>query len=356
MFQVNFGNCNGAFGVPNDIVDKHIKLSGALSLKVLLVLLRYGRAMELSELGELLGQTEGDIRDSLNQWLELGIVENLEATGKQVAEAKPKIDVKATNAVEVVELKQEPEAAVAVSNTEAPEEPVAKPVSAKKVVKAEKFRRMTRADINELAMIDPNVAVLLEECQNLLGGLISNNESETLVSLYHNYGMELDIILMLLTYCKSIGKTSTSQYEKIAMEWINKGIDTHEKAERELLTLTKQTDIETEIRELLEIPEQYLVDIKQRHIEYYKNWQSMNKDLVKLACERTINSIDTFSMDYMNTILEGWKQKNITTVDEANSENYSARKKKDKKAVPESSASYDLGKLEEMITHGSVWD
>lgn len=57
MFKISFGNTSGVFGVPNEVVDQHLKLSGALSLKILLLMLRQGREMSVSEMAQTLNQS-----------------------------------------------------------------------------------------------------------------------------------------------------------------------------------------------------------------------------------------------------------------------------------------------------------
>lgn len=61
-YSVNFENMGAAFAVPAAVVDQHLRLCGVLQLKVLLLLLRQGRAMSDQEIAAFLRQDPADIR------------------------------------------------------------------------------------------------------------------------------------------------------------------------------------------------------------------------------------------------------------------------------------------------------
>lgn len=345
MFQVDFSSCKGIFGVPNEVVDEHLNLSGALSLKVLLILLRHGRPMEASELAAMLNQTEGDVRDALNIWVGLGLV-------KAPGETK---EIKATQA-----LNQGEQTNVAPSKTQS--EAVTKKndkVDDKVKIRKERFYRMTRHEVNEVAQSDNNIGVLLEESQNILARPLSSGESETLVSLYHHYGMDLSIILTVLQYCKSIEKDSPAYYEKMALDWFNREINTHERAEQEILKLTETENKERDLRKVFGI---YNRAVSKRELEFFTIWTEdlgFSLAMLRLAYERTIDAKGSLSFHYINAILRSWKEKNIKTPQEAEMEakaRSSANNQQNGKSTPDSNASYDLEELERIISQGSVWD
>ena len=331
MFRINFSDCNGIFGVPNEVVDKHLKLSGALTLKVLLVLLRHGRPMEVKELAEILNQSEGDIKDALNQWVQADLVSEVaqNKTSEKVNLAPKKAPQPALTIVEnnnfekAVEQETsyqfEMESVIEEEPMPVAPEPEIQEKKKKRVLK-ERFSRMTQHDVNEVSMADENVGILIQEAQNVLGRPLFSRESETIVSLYHVYGMQLDIIIMMLSYCKAQGNDRPAYYEKMAVDWINKSIDSHEKAEAELMRLSESKDTEREIRRVFGIYDRRLSKKEQ---DYYSTWRydyGYNEEMIKMACDRNIDAIGNVSFPYIDAIMKSWFEKGIKTPNQVDGE------------------------------------
>ncbi|MEI3580438.1 MAG: DnaD domain protein [Acutalibacteraceae bacterium] len=60
--------------MPAAVVDQHLRLCGVLQLKVLLLLLRQGRAMSDQEIAAFLRQDPADIRDAALYWENCGLL------------------------------------------------------------------------------------------------------------------------------------------------------------------------------------------------------------------------------------------------------------------------------------------
>ena len=65
------------FSVPSEIVDSHLKLAGALQLRVILYCLRHTYDAEINPalMAELFSVSEEDVNDALMFWAELGFIE-----------------------------------------------------------------------------------------------------------------------------------------------------------------------------------------------------------------------------------------------------------------------------------------
>lgn len=77
-----------AFAVPAAVVDQHLRLCGVLQLKVLLLLLRQGRAMSDQEIAAFLRQDPADIRDAALYWENCGLLRS-EGDGEHAAAPNP---------------------------------------------------------------------------------------------------------------------------------------------------------------------------------------------------------------------------------------------------------------------------
>lgn len=66
------------------------------------------------------------------------------------------------------------------------------------------------------------VGFLMQEAQQILGRAISPALSSTLLMIHDDYGLPVEVIIMLLMYVKSIHKDNTSYIEAVAKNWRKK--------------------------------------------------------------------------------------------------------------------------------------
>ena len=65
-YQINLGEWNSVFAVPSSLVDRHMKLAGAVQLKVLLWVLRHsGEEISDETLAAAVGASPADTRDAM---------------------------------------------------------------------------------------------------------------------------------------------------------------------------------------------------------------------------------------------------------------------------------------------------
>ena len=60
-----------------------------------------------------------------------------------------------------------------------------------------------------------------------MGRPLSPGLSSTLLAIHDDYGLPVDVTLMLLQFVKSKGKDNTSYIEAVARDWAEEGISTH---------------------------------------------------------------------------------------------------------------------------------
>ena len=362
MFQVGNGIWGRVFAVPTDVVDKHLKLCGAVSLKVLLLLLRADSPMDTSQLAELLGQSPADIQDAVNYWVEHGIICRADTPPlREEAAAQQQPAAVAPAAAPITQtLIQVPASVPAIRSEE-------RLPAGNKVVTLGRRRRLSMAEVNELASGDRGMRGLLGEAQNALARPLKPMETESIATIYASFELPADIILMILHYCISIGKPSITQIEKMASDWYTRDINTHERAEQELFRVSKQTEHENLIRQTLGI---YGRRITEKEYTFFKRWMDelrLNTDLIRLAYEHTADAKGKLSFPDINRVLTKWHEAGVTTTlaaknyikDNANNTQTHAAKfaaSKQKERAPEPTASYNMGHFEEILSGENIWD
>jgi len=335
---------SSVFVVPCGVVDKHLKLCGDTALKVLLILLRRGGAAEIGELCRLTGRAEQEVQDALAYWTGAGVLAGERAEEHPVYTAESA--VRAAEPEPLLSYTEQPD--------EAPDE--AGDAQARKVRSLTHSRpRLTTQEIGEMAQADEGIVFLLQESQNVLGKPLTPVASDTVASLYSYYGMKPDLVLMLLQYCVTIGKDSMRYVEKVAATWLEKGIDSHEKAEEEILRVTQLSGVEQKVKSAFGIYDRKLVPSEKKYVAVWTVEYGFSLDMITLAFERAVDQKGKLSFPYIGGILSNWHAKGIKTPAQALREMQEKRSAAPSPAGDGSGASYDLGELERIIASKGIF-
>lgn len=255
-----------AFPLPTAITDRYLKLAKAEHIKVILYILRnMAGENSVEEIANACSVSEYDVKEALLYWADAGIL-------------MPK-EEKAQN-------KKEKEIKTVTRN--------AKP---------------SRADAARRGLEDAKIRYLLSETQLKLGRNLKSNETETLVWLYDDEGLDVSLILLIIQYAVQHNKANIRFIESVAVDWVNKGIDNILDADEELrkmalaekgwsivaaafgLERRKPSKKETELA-----------------LKWLDEWK-LSKEMLIAAYEECIDNKSKFSMAYTAKILENWHEK-----------------------------------------------
>ena len=161
---------------------------------------------------------------------------------------------------------------------------------------------------------------LVGEVERRLGKRLSTADLKSLYTLYDHLALPAEIILMLVGWCiddtaRKYGpgrKPFLSQIKKEGFVWARLGIDTMERAEEHIQTLTRLRSRETAMLRLLDIAPRPLV---QREKDYIAAWDDMGfeDEAVRMAYERTVLKKQSMDWSYLNGILRRWHAKGLHT-------------------------------------------
>ena len=180
----------------------------------------------------------------------------------------------------------------------------------------------TIEDINNALMDRGNhFADLCDEVERKLGKKLSASDLKELYNLFDFRNLSPEIILLLVNWCideaeRKHGpgrKPSMAQIRREGSTWANRGIETIEQAEEYLRRMARVKGREAELLRLLDLDPRRLVPSE---IAYFEAWYDMGftDDVIRFAYERTISSIHTLNLNYMNGILKRWHAKNLHTL------------------------------------------
>lgn len=265
------------FSVPSEIVDSHIKLAGALQLRVILYCLRHTYDEEINPafLAELFAVSEEDINDALMFWAELGFIEY---EGKTFVPATPVSEI------------------VKVAPPKAP--------------------RPDRKEVARRGMESPEIAFLLNEAQQKFGRMLKQSESSVLVWIYDDLGMDVSLILMVLEYAVQADKVNISYIEKVAQDWSKNGVDTIAAAEQRIVQLNNSRSAWNKMRRAFGLDTRSPSETESKlAVTCVLEWK-MSDELLKKAYDACVDSLGKYNVKYIKKVLTEWHKLGVTTVEE----------------------------------------
>lgn len=319
-YKVNPDSLSAVFMVPSQIVDQHIKLVGGQQLKVLLWTLRHaGEGFDMEKMCRDLNFSAPDAQDYLQYWVETGILvsDGNTKTVSAFAPAKP-------------EKKEEP----AAPKKELPDIVPSRP---------------TAAEIAQRAEESADIKFLLLETQNKLGRTIGYDGQCTLLMMHDTYGIPVEVILMIIEYAVSIGKSSFHYIASIGKDWGEREIDTIEKADEQISRLNSVNRVWASFAAMAGLSNSRPTQTQTKYIVTWNREWGFSTEMIFLAYEQMAEHCQKMSFPYMNKVLESWHTNGIKTpsdVEKANKPVSSPNSPQNKsKANAGHASSYDLNEF-----------
>lgn len=265
------------FSVPSEIVDSHLKLAGALQLRVILYCLRHTYDAEINPalMAELFSVSEEDVNDALMFWAELGFIEC-----------------------------EGPVFTPAVSLPE--------PVK----VAPPKSPRPDRKEVARRGLESPEIAFLLNEAQQKFGRMLKQSESSVLVWIYDDLGLDASIILMILQHAVQSEKVNITYIERVARDWAENGIDTIAAAEQRIVELNNNRSAWNKMRRAFGLDSRSPSATEANlAVSCIIDWK-MEDALLKRAYDTCVDSCGKYNIKYIKKVLTDWHKQGIGSVEE----------------------------------------
>ena len=183
------------FALPTQIPDKYIKMANETQIKAILWIFRHsGEEINAAEIANHIGKSSAAVEESLCYWASVGVLKS-----------------------DNIPLAQD--AASAVSS------------SPQKVLQPIPETKPSYEQIKTRCKESPELELLFNDVQKRLGRTIGYEGEYTILMMHDSYGLPLEVILMLVDYCVSTGKSSYAYMKKVAQNWGEREIDSIEKAD-----------------------------------------------------------------------------------------------------------------------------
>lgn len=276
----------------NIFIDDYMPEANGEFVKVYIYLLRALSttpvSFSLEEMADRLLCTERDILRALKYWArqELLVLDfSPDKTLRGIALLPPKVKSSA-----------ESEAAASM-----PRQPV-----------PDKAVPLTADRVKELKQ-NEEIVQLLYIAEQYLGKTLSPSEVQKLLFFYDGLGFSADLIEYLLEYCVSRSHKSIRYMETVALAWAQEGISTVAEAKKTNARYSK--DYYT-ILKALGITNRSPVETEVSLMDTWLKTYGFSMAVIQEACTRTVLQTGQASFQYADKILEGWKKKQVTTLED----------------------------------------
>ena len=263
--------------VNNIFIEKYMPKARGEFIKIYLLMLKYDISGELgvssSILASSLNLLESDIMNALNYWNDQGVIKFTQ------------IDKMGNFNVEFVDLIDEPT------------------TSTKQVDLLEALGSSTTKD-------------MLKDIEMLLARPLSPNEMSLYLNWQREFGFSSELILILLEYCISKGKSDSRYIEKVALSWHDLKITTIEQAQN---LITKTEDKWVNIRKILTYLGITNTDIMKPQQDLIEKWLLIYKfpnEIILKACDICFERLNRADFKYIDGILTNWNKNNIKTLED----------------------------------------
>ena len=295
-YYINPATLTSAFTLPSAVADDHLKLAKGDHIKVLLFLFR-NMANDFSEkdIADACGLDEYDVKEALLYWADSGILLPKEAANDKSKEKKPIIS---------------------------------------------SIKKPSRADVLKRGMEDEKIRYLIQEAQIKLCRNLKGNETNTLVWLYDDQGLDVSLILLIIQYAVSQDKANIRFIESVAVSFVEKGIDNIAAADEELRKMAESDKCWNIVTSAFGIekrkPSKKESELSLKWIEEWK----IPKEMLVSAYDECINKKSKFIFSYIATIIENWHKNGFQSAEDAN---------KARKDGKNDFVSYDIDLYEKML-------
>ena len=331
-YQINPAAYASIFAVPKAVVEDNLLLASPTALKALLLMLCRGEALSVDEIAKALKRDAADVADAMVFWQQQGILLPAGEAAKPLSESHP--------------APQQPAVPAAAKPAE--------PVPEKKTAPDLPLSRPTHEQIAIRLQECEDFKVLFQEAQQKLGKTIGYEGQSILIMLHDTYDLPVEVILMLLEYAKSKGKTGYKYIASIGKEWSEKEIDSLESAEEYIREQHTTDTVWTNFRDVTGAKNRNPTAKQKRFLLSWSRDMGFSDEMIALAYEICIDNTNKLSLEYMDRVLLSWQKGGVKTPADARraQEQWSAKRfgknepKPARAGKPESvfssDASYDL--------------
>ena len=279
------------FSVPCALVDQYLKLATEPALKLILYLLASEGEPSDEKIMEAAGLNRQQLDEAYMHWQALGVIDNAgdhASPAQALKEAERQTD-------DHENTKQNQPDNTKIGPT-----------------------RLQPKDITEKLKSEAGLKDLFVNAEQSLGRLLKHSDHIVLIYLRDYLGFDDQSIILILSHCRDLGKTSPGYYETVGKSLFEKGCTDFHAIEEEFMRLGELHSFESKVKH------DFGIDIKlsQKQSKLISSWKDMGFgiEMISLAREKCVDATNKLSFPYIDKILKSWNEKGIKDVASAMNE------------------------------------
>ncbi len=174
----------------------------------------------------------------------------------------------------------------------------------------------TGAQIARFVERNEDVRSLFLACQVILGKDFNTADHNNIIYLKDYYRFSSEYIMLLLAFCKEIGKTSWSYVRKLAQSLYDEEIDTYTELEKHFANRRNKQSLEYKIRELFGFGKRELSKNERDKVEKWISFE-LDIDFIRAAYDITVDKTGKASLAYCAKVIENWLSCGIKNAEDA---------------------------------------
>lgn len=155
---------------------------------------------------------------------------------------------------------------------------------------------------------------MLKDIERLIGRPLSPNEFTTYISWKKDLNFSSELILLLIEFCISKGKTNHRYLEKVALEWNRLNIKNIDDAQNYIRKTEDKWGTYREILKFLGIRNTDIMKPQEDMLEKWTITYCFSLDIIKKACDICFQRLNRADFKYIDGILSSWNKDNLKTL------------------------------------------
>ncbi|SFB47105.1 DnaD domain protein [Clostridium frigidicarnis] len=161
----------------------------------------------------------------------------------------------------------------------------------------------------------------MKEIERILGRPLNPNEMENYLSWQNQFNFSPELILLLIEYCVSKGKSDCRYFEKVAISWYDSGVRTIEDAQTHIKQHEDKWIKYRKILSYLGLKDSEIMKPQQDILnKWVKEW-GFPVEVIEKAAKICFERLNRADFKYMDGILSSWNKEGIKTLNDVLTKN-----------------------------------
>lgn len=156
----------------------------------------------------------------------------------------------------------------------------------------------------------------MQEIEKLLGRTLSPIEMQKYLSWQKDYKFSPEMLLILIQYCVSKGKSDYRYFERVAISWFDEGIKTIDDVQQYIKRHEDKWVKYRKILAYLGVKDAEMMKPQEQMLEKWIVTWAFSVEVIQKACDICFERLNRADFKYIDGILNSWNKDSLKTINE----------------------------------------